>query len=816
MRRIVRADRLTGLADPAAGLTAAQAAARLAQFGPNAIVPAERAGWRDLLRDTVRDPMIWFLVAVGALMLAIGETRDGAILIAAILPLVGMDFVLHRRTRASTAGLSSRLATEATVLRDGRTASVPSTVVVPGDLALVGSGAAFPADGLIVDGSGLQVDESALTGESFPVHKRPVDLARGALRGGIDAAGWGFAGTRVLTGTARLLVVDTGADTVYGEIVRSAVQGRHERTPLQRQIGQLVGVLLVAALVLCLALAWVRLEQGFGPVDAALSALTLAVAAIPEEFPIVFTVFLGVGVYRLARRQALVRRAVVVENIGRVSCICTDKTGTLTEGRLTLAHSFPAPGGHASALLEIAALASRADNADPLDAAILRAADTPRGDEALACYPFTEDRRRETAIVRRDDGLLAATKGAPETVLALCALDEAARDRWRDQVDALAATGHKVIACASRALAAAGWPGGEPDRGFAFAGLLAFEDPLREGVAAAVADARAAAIRVVMVTGDHPATAGAIARELGLGGGQPHVVDGAQLDALLAGDGEALTRVDAVARAVPSQKLALVRALQARGEIVAVTGDGVNDVPALQAADIGIAMGERGTRSARDVGAIVLMDDNFRTIVRAIAEGRQLFQNLRLSFAYLLIFHLPFVLAAAVVPLAGEPLLYLPIHIVWIELIVHPTALLVFQGAAPRGPLAVLRRDGSRRFFTRGEWTVIAGTGGLITLAMLGSYQYGLPSGAEHARSVALVLLAVASAALTLLLARARGATAWAVAGAAFASAVLLVQVPAAADALHLTPLHLADWLLAAGGAVVAALPATLLGIAGR
>ena len=538
--------------------------------------------------------------------------------------------------------------------------------MVAGELVLLQAGEFLPADGLLVQADNLQLDESALTGEAYPVRKSALgklDRLDGLAQ--VEDAHWGFAGTRVLTGEAALRVVQVGGETQYGEIVRSAIRGSHERTPMQRAVADLVKVLVVAAAVVCVFLAWVRFRQGHGLVDALLSALTLAVAALPEEFPVVMTFFLGVGIYRLARRQALVRRGVVVENIGRVTCICSDKTGTLTEGRLSLAHRYPASAQDEAELLLIAAAASRRESADPLDLAILQAA-SASPIEREASFPFTEDRKRETAIIRRQGVLVAAVKGAPETVFALCALSAAERSHWQNLTAKLAEGAHKVIACAVRELDGDAWPGGEPEHGFRFAGLLAFEDPLREEVQQAVRSCRDARIHVIMVTGDHPATAAAVAREVGLGSEAPVVLTGDEMERRIAAEGGAfLNGVDVIARAIPSQKLALVRTLQGQGEIVAVTGDGVNDVPALQAADIGIAMGRRGTRSAREVAAIVLLDDNFRSIVQAIAEGRQLFRNLQLSFAYLLMIHLPLVATAAMIPLAGYPLLYLPVHVVW-------------------------------------------------------------------------------------------------------------------------------------------------------
>jgi Ca2+-transporting ATPase len=461
-------------------------------------------------------------------------------------------------------------------------------------------------------------------------------------------------------------------------------------------------------------------------------------------------------------------------------------------------------------------MAARADTGDPMDVAILAAA--PRlAAGAIASFPFTEDRRRETGIFRTESTLVAAAKGAPEVILALCELDGPARQQWLAETAALAAGGHKVIAVAERELDPGAWPGGEPDRGFRFAGLIAFEDPLRDGVREALDACRTAGIRVIMVTGDHPVTARAIAEGIGLREGQPGIIEGSELERRLdAGQEDALLGVDVVARAAPAQKLRLVRELQARGEIVAVTGDGVNDVPALQAADIGIAMGGRGTRSAREVAAIVLLDDNFRSIVRAIAEGRQLFSNLRLSFEYLLMIHLPLVVTAAAIPLAGYPLLYLPIHIVWLELLIHPTAMLVFQSLpSERRPLRQKRRLREVRFFDRAEWLLIVLTGAGITLVVLGSYVRSLGAGyeVEHARTMALVALTLANAGVTAALSRLRDRPAVWMVGLTAVLAVVFVQVPWLAGRLHLQPLHADDWLIAVLGGLAAGLLPYLAGL---
>lgn len=794
-QRRVPLDRLP--ASGTAGLSAVQVAAQR-RYGLNDIVPPAAVGWLAVARDTARDPMLWFLALTAGLFGLLGQVAESLTLLAAAVPLLGMDAYLHRRVSASSAGLASRLAGSARVLRDEQWQEIPSQELAPGDLVEVAAGDYFPADGLLVSGDRIQVDESTLTGESLPVAKRCLDPAQ-PLPASASEEHWGTAGTRLLTGTVRMRIAYTGSDTRYGAIVRSATEGTHAATPLQQAIGELVAALLAVAIFICAALAAVRLWHGHGWIDALVSAVTLAVAALPEEFPVVYTFFLGAGVFRLARRKALVRRAVAVENIGRVTCIVSDKTGTITAGSLVLAHRIPAGDQDETSVLQVAARAARPGSVDPLDQALRAAAGPLPEGTILAEFPFTETRRRETVLWHfAGQGPVAFTKGAPETVLAACEMTPRERADWLERVAAYARSGHKIIGCARGDLPAGAGVGGEPAQGLRFAGLLAFEDPVREGVRGAVADCIAAGIRVIMVTGDHPATAAAIAREIGLAEDGEAVVLPADDDA--AATSGLRSDVHVVARATPAQKLALVQALQSEGELVAVTGDGVNDVPALRAADIGVAMGERGTRSAREVASIVLLDDNFRTIVDAITEGRQLFQNLRLAFAYLLLVHLPLVIGASVIPLMDLPLLLLPIHIVWMELVIHPTAMLAFQAPPLREPLAAVRRHARARFFSTGTWLGMGLLGALLSVAVVWSYLHalGTDQDVEHARAMAFSMLLVISAGITAGLTRLRQAAArWLVAG-TLASLGVLVQVPAISRILNLRPLHGADWALLA------------------
>jgi Ca2+-transporting ATPase len=799
-------------------LTTPEAESRRQRYGANDILEVVGNPWRELAEETAKDPMIWFLVGTACLYFALGSTTESVVLLVALLPLVGMDLYLHRRTQASTAGLSRLLADHAAVLRDGSWSDVAATELVPGDLTRVASGQPFPADGLIVAAEEVQVDESSLTGEAYPVRKRPCPpLPSDAGEPIVDGVHWGFAGTRVLTGTALERVVFTGQETLYGAIVRSATRGTRAQTPLQRAVANLVRTLLVAAAALCVILAAVRLRQGHGLLDAVVSAATLAVAALPEEFPVVLTVFLGTGVYRLARSHALVRRAVSVENIGRVTCICSDKTGTITEGRLRLERLVPGPGVSSQHLLVMASLASRGETGDPIDTTILERLSeerlAPPDHRVLAAFPFTELRRRETTVFQEEGTTMAVSKGSPEVILRMSLLGPEARESWLGRIQDLASGGQKVIACASRALDRS-WPGGEPDRDFELLGALVFEDPVREGVVEAIQTCRRSGIRVLMITGDHPETARSVAASIGLGGNPPNVLSGEDLDGFGTGPlARRLAGVDVIARAMPTQKLTLVRALQSEGEIVMVTGDGVNDVPALQAADVGVAMGERGTRSAREVAPIVLLDDNFSSIVRAIAEGRQLFKNLQSSFQYLLMFHIPLVLTATFIPLAGYPLLYLPVHIVFLEALIHPTALLAFQEAPATKGLGRVQRSGQVRFFNRRDWIEIAVVGSLGTLLVALGYDRSLGStmDVEHARGMALVALTSFGVALTGMLSRLHSRAAKFLCGASLAMVVTLVQIPSLAAWVHLKPLHLDDWAIAiAGGALVATVPRVL------
>lgn len=800
MKRI-SVESLEGLTGGNQGLMAEEVLFQRTRFGRNDIVEASGNVWLRLLSDTLKDPMVWFLMVIGAIFLFVGETADGVTLFVAVLPLLGMDAFLHWRTQASTAGLKSHLSARVLVVRAASEVEIDSRELVPGDLISLQRGLLLPADGIFESAQDIQVDESVLTGESFPVKKSEVGFdicAKASLRDvSVPTETLGYAGTKILTGSGLLRVLATGTRTSYGEIVQSVSRMPQERTPLQNAITRLVQSLIVVSLLFCLFLAGVRILQGHGWLDALLSAATLGVAAIPEEFPVVFTFFLGVGVYRLAKKRVLVRRAVSVENVGRITQICTDKTGTITMGKLTLAHTEVGPGVNVQEVLEAALMASRSQE-DPLDIAIREAAEVEglTGLSEVHTIPFTEDRKRETGWIENGDGVWVCSKGTPELILKISDFSEVQKEVWRGKISEYASRGLKVIGVAQKQLSES-WAE-EPSSGMQFCGLLAFEDPPRPEVASAMLYCREQGIRVLMITGDHPETAASIAVESGLTAAAPVVVSAGdepekfQLDWLL-NNPNFLKSVDVVARCTPGQKLAIVMALQKSGELVAVTGDGVNDVPALKAADVGIAMGERGTQSAREVSSIILSDDNFSTIVNAIREGRQLFQNLRASFKYLLLIHIPLVLAAALVPLLGYPLVFLPVHIVWIELVIHPTALLAFQVGASAHPNATVGRS----FFSRQEILIVAMAGVVATVAVSFGFVGSLTedsAGLPQARAKALALLIFWSAGVSLYLTRYRFRVANLLAIVSVGATLLLTQISGHLQFLHVGPLDWGDW----------------------
>ena len=777
-------------------------------YGLNEIFEKAPHQCLELLKDTSKDPMIWFLTALGIIFFIIDEHREALTLIAALLPLVLMDAFLHRRTQVSMRRLKRQLKSTAVVLRNFHEKEVNTLEIVPGDLVKLKSNEVLPADGVFEETKDLLLDESSLTGEASPISKvnisdRPFDIyKKGEDLVPVDSLG--FAGTRVLRGSGFLRVLKTGKSTAYGEIIQSVLNSSDTKTVLQKSIQHLVMILSLIAGLCCLFLATIRIFQGKGWLDALLSSAVVAMSAIPEEFPVVFTFYLGLGVFRLAKKKALVRKAVSVENIGRVSVICTDKTGTITTGKLKLTHLKTFAGFSSDELLEAAVTASDSLASDPVDQAIFELSNTKKiySQHRVKVFPFTEMKKNESVISQKIDGTYHfLIKGSPETIIQKTNLDSYQKEFWLNETKTFASEGHKVLACAQYLFETKDLSlQEEPLGGYEFLGLLAFEDPLRPEARDAIIYCNQNKIKVLMLTGDHPETARTIANEVGIGNGKPFVISAQSTEEIFShqwieNNLDVLSKLDVVARCTPIQKLNIVNAFKNSGEIVAVTGDGVNDVPALKNADVGISMGIRGTRSAIEVSSIVLADDNFSTIVCAIKEGKQLFHNLRLSFKYLLLIHIPFVLSAALIPALGYPLLYHPVHVVWVELIIHPTALLAFQLENSSIPKEI----GDRRtyLFTPNMIFRIVFVGIIFSIFIFWTFISSSKQmdGIFFGRSKVMAMLSIFSASLVVNLSQ------WRNYGSIFVSVLtvlfsfLMIEIPFFSSELSLTPIGTSYWL---------------------
>jgi Ca2+-transporting ATPase len=672
------------------GLSQAEAERRLAADGPNELRAAATRGWWRLGLELLREPMLGLLAGCAALYLALGELQDALMLLAAVVVVVGITLVQEHRTEQALAALRRLAGPHALVWRDGRRVRIPAREVVTGDLAFVGEGERVPADGTLLDARLLEVDESLLSGESVPVAKAAgVDAAAEADASRIRL----FAGTLVTRGSGTLRVDATGPRSQMGLIGEALGSITEAPTPLQREVAQLVRRMGLFALAVCavVVLAYGAMRGDW--LGALLAGMALAMGMLPEEFPVVLTVFTALGAWRMSRRQVLTRRLASLETLGAATVLCVDKTGTLTENRMRVQALVAAEAGAPAhdRLIDAALAATPDDSTDPMERAIRDLAaqrPSPGGRSLRREYPLAPQLLAMSRVWQRADGpVVISAKGAPEAIAALCHLDDASHAALSSAVAALAADGLRVLGVAQAVARHDAQPvsldtaaaDGQHAYAFEWLGLVALADPLRSSVPAALAECRGAGLRVLMITGDHPATAQAIGRQAGFDA-DATVLTGAEIDAL---DDDALAerlrRTAVVARAVPAHKLRIVRALQAGGDVVAMTGDGVNDAPALKAADIGVAMGGRGTDVAREAADIVIADDDFGSIVRAVRMGRRLDDNLRRALGFVIAVHVPVAGLGLLAVLAGWPLLLLPAHIALLELLIDPTCSIVFE-----------------------------------------------------------------------------------------------------------------------------------------
>jgi P-type Ca2+ transporter type 2C len=672
--------------DKFTGLTSADAAARLKRDGANVLPDAGPRGWWSMLFDIVTEPMFVLLIAAAGLYLLLGELREAVALSISVLVIIVITAMQERRTEQTLARLRDLTVADARVIRDGKTKNVSARELVVDDVILLHEGERIPADAELLEVSALSVDESLLTGESLAVDKH-------------DSARQLFSGTLILRGFGTARVTATGARSEIGKIGRSIGALKVETAPLYQQMRRVTRWVAVFGVALCVVIAVVYALSRHDVLGGTLAGITVAMGVLPEEFPVVLTVFMAMGAWRIAAHGVLVRRMPAVETIGAATVLAVDKTGTLTENRMRVAllddlnepqdlrHANLHLHDNSKAILFTALAASERTAFDPLEVAIHEAAQHHAVADRLANwqlvheYDLTPELLAVTHVWQSADSaaLQVMVKGAPETVLSLCCADDSTRHAVMERVDTCAQRGLRLLAVASGTCTNATMPASPHSFELKLLGLIGLADPLRDTVPAALAECRSAGIRVLMITGDHTGTAKAIADAAGMEVNGT-VLTGAQVDSL--SDEQLRVRLqtcNVFARMMPSQKLRLVQALKANGEIVAMTGDGVNDAPALKAAHVGVALGTRSTTVAREAAAIVLVNDDFSSLVAAVRLGRRIYENIRNAISFIIAVHIPIAGMGLFPVLFGWPLLFFPLHVMFLEFVIDPTCSLVFE-----------------------------------------------------------------------------------------------------------------------------------------
>ena len=686
------------------GLTEQEALERLAEDGYNELPAAKKRNIFHILLEVVREPMFLMLIACGLLYLFLGDREEALMLMGFVVVIIGITFYQEQKTERALEALRDLSSPRALVLREGKQQRIAGREVVREDIILLSEGDRVPADAVLLSGNNVSVDESLLTGESIPVRKRSWDGRLEMGRPGGDDLPFIYSGTLVVKGQGIAEVRSTGPRTEIGKIGKALQILEPEDTNLQQQTAKIVRNFAIVGLSLCgIVVVVFALTRGDW-LNGFLAGITLAMATLPEEFPVVLTIFLALGAWRISQHHVLTRRVPAVEMLGAATVLCVDKTGTLTLNRMTVTRlsvgkeTLEVDGKQMSLpetfhqIVEYSILASPSDPFDPMEKAMKELGGRTLSNtehihknwELVHEYPLSEHLLAMSHVWRSPEGqdYVIASKGAPEAIADLCHITPEQTRALRHEINKMADDGLRVIGVAKATFKPQSLPEQQHDFDFEFIGLFGLADPVRPEVAGAVKECYTAGIRIIMITGDYPGTARNIARQIGL---QPmeNLITGSELDAM--SDEELKERIKTVcifARAVPEQKLRIVMALKANGEVVAMTGAGVNDAPALKAAHIGIAMGGRGTDVARESAALVLLDDNFASIVQAVRAGRRIFDNLKKAMAFIFSVHLPIAGMSLIPVLLKWPLALLPVQILFLELIIDPACTVVFEAEA--------------------------------------------------------------------------------------------------------------------------------------
>ncbi len=821
------------------GLTEKGATARLQAEGPNELPTAKPRNLLATVWEILREPMILLLVGAGVIYLFLGELRDSVVLLVSIFVVVGISLYQERKTERALEALRDLSSPRALIIRDGKQRRIAGREVVRGDVVVLSEGDRVPADGVVFSAVNLSVDESMLTGESVPVRKAAAGGRPEMGRPGGEDLPFVFSGTMVVQGQGFAEVRATGVRTELGKIGKALETIAPEQTRLQAEVSRLAGILATLGLSLCAVIAVVYGLTRESWINGFLVGITMAMSLLPEEFPVVLTIFLALGAWRISQRRVLTRRSNAIESLGSATVLCVDKTGTLTQNRMAVQTLFAAgrmfdisalPTDQLPEtfheLLEYSILASKRDPFDPMEIAFQQfgaqyLVDTEHlhADWALVHeYPLSRTLLAMSRVWKpaQGDGYVIAAKGAPEAIIELCRVSPAAASELKARASQMAAQGLRILGVAKSEQGETQVVEHQQDMPFTFVGLVGLADPIRPEVPGAVQECYRAGIRVVMITGDYPATAENIAQQVGMRTGQ-QVLTGAELESM---DDMALRKqvhsTNIFARVVPEQKLRLVNALKANGEVVAMTGDGVNDAPALKAAQIGIAMGGRGTDVAREAADLVLLDDSFSSIVEAIRLGRRIFDNLRKAMSFVFAVHVP-IAGMALIPIVAKwPLVLMPVHVVFLELIIDPACSIAFE-AEPGEPGLMQRppRDPREPLLSRRHLILSFFQGASVLSVVIAVFATALYRGetATNARALTFATLVVAN--LMLILAnrswtrmiaatlRAPNPALWWVVGSALAVLTLINYVPFLRSLFRFSVLHPWDVAvcLAAGSA---------------
>jgi len=683
------------------GLTSDQAREKLRTQGFNSLPSSKPRNYLTIALGVIREPMFLLLVACGTLYMVMGDIKEGIMLLGFVFMIMGIEFFQEKKTEKALNALKEMASPRALVIRDGAELRIAGVEVVTEDLIILQEGDRVPADATVLNSVNLLADESLLTGESVPVRKNEWAGAERLVQPGGDDLPFVYSGSMIVQGNGIAKVSSTGINTEIGKIGKALEDVKEEPTRLKKEMGSLVRKLTVIAAILCiLVVIGYTLSRG-SLLNGLLAGLTLAMAVLPEEFPVILTVFMALGAWRMSKLKVLTRKPSAIETLGSATVLCTDKTGTLTRNQMTVAmlyngtsflpvakDSQQIDGFHE--IIEYGILSSQINPFDPMEKAITSMGDLfLKGTEHLHAnwemvkeYPLSKELLAMSRVYSRVGTAerIIAAKGAPEAILELCHVEKEEKKLFMSAVGELAKNGLRVIGVAKSKVKDPGLPEIQHDFLFEFTGLIGLSDPIRENVKQSVSECYNAGIRVIMITGDYPVTAWHIAEEIGLEN-PGSCITGQELlsmpDAELC---EKIKTVNIFARVVPEQKLKIVNALKKNGEIVAMTGDGINDAPALKSSNIGIAMGKKGTDVAREASSLVLMDDNFSSIVGAVRMGRRIFDNLQKAFGYTFAIHVPIAGLSLIPILIGNfPLILWPVHIVFLELIIDPACSIIFE-----------------------------------------------------------------------------------------------------------------------------------------